>query len=52
MVDIKNIKYLASAAETLLEIPNRMNSPLDKDTKKLIDAAAKHCLVRIIRELR
>jgi len=51
MLEVKNIKYLASAAETLLEIQNRMDS-LDKDTKKLIDAAAKHCLVRIIRELK
>lgn len=50
MKDVRDIKYLASAAEILLEIPNRMT--VDKDTKRLIDAAAKYCLTKIIRELK
>ncbi len=52
MLVTRDIKYLASAAETLLEISQRIDSPLDKDIKKLIDAAAKYCLVKIIRELK
>jgi len=53
MKDVRDIKYLASAAEILLEIPNRMTvAPMDDDTKKLIDTAAKLCLARIIRELK
>ena len=50
MKDVRDIKYLVSTVETLIEIPNRMNS--DKDTKKLIDLATKLCLARIIRELK
>ncbi len=52
MLDVKEIKYLASAVEILLEIPQRMDAPLDKDIKKLIDVAAKLCLTKIIRELK
>jgi hypothetical protein len=52
MLVTRDIKYLASTAETLLEIPNRMAAPLDKDIMKLIDTAAKLCLAKIIRELK
>ena len=53
MKDTRDIKYLVSAAETLLEMPSpaRVGS-VDKDTRKLIEAATKLCLMKIIRELK
>jgi len=53
MTVTRDIKYLASAANILLvEIPERRVTPLDNDTKKLIDTAAKLCLIRIIEGLK